>query len=257
MHRLTIGFLAVLFVGASAPVLAAPQILGLVASDEPVPMQCADGTCTALLSAFCLQKGRLPPDFETAYQPARPGDVALTVTTADGRQHRFDAANLVRFHSRYGYTAIRADLTLAALGIAAPASLAIEIAPLTTMLPAHRPGDADPLTAEEIALAAGPARLAAETVLEGDSEPARTARTTARLINALPLQADVPAGARDALWARVAGPDATLRARRMFDACGRTVDQSLGYPMRKCLEDRHERLQIENTHAFWDSLGGS
>ncbi len=257
MHRVIIGFLALLFAGFAAPALAAPQILGLVASGEPVPMQCADGTCTALLSAFCLQKGRLPPDFETVYRPARAGDVTLTVTTADGRQQRFDAADLVRFHSRYGYTAIRADLAFAALGIAAPASLAIEIAPRTTILPVARPGDADPLTAEEIALAAGPARLAAETVLEGDSEPARTARTTARLINALPLRGDVAAGARNELWARVAGPDAPLRAHRMFDACGRTVDQSLGYPLRKCLEERHERLQIENTHAFWETLGGS
>ena len=43
----------------------------------------------------------------------------------------------------------------------------------------------------------------------------------------------------------------------MFDACGRTVDQSLGYPLRQCLEERHELLQIRNTHEFWESLGGS
>ncbi len=257
MHRVIFGVLTLFVAGAPGTALAAPQILGLIAAGEPVPMQCEGGSCTALLSAFCLQKGRLPPDFETAYRPAHPGDVTLTVTMTDGRQHRLDAATLVQFRSRYGYTAMRADLGLAALGLAAPASVAIEIAPRATMLPVSRPDDPDPLTAEEIALAAGPARLAAEVVLEGGSEPAQTARIAARLINALPLHGDVAAAARDALWTRIAGADAPVRARRMFEACGRAVDQSLGYPLRRCLEERHERLQIENTRAFWESLGGS
>lgn len=255
MIRAIFGFLTLAFL--AGPALAAPQILGVVAAGEAVPMQCGGGMCTALLSAFCLQKQRLPPDFETSYRPAHPGEVTLVVTMPDGRIRRFEADGLARFHSRYGYTAIRADLTLAVLGIGAPASVAIEIAPRTAMLPRSRPGETDPLTAEEIALATGPARLAAESVFEGDWEPARAARATARLINALPLHGDVDAAAREALWRRVAGADAPLQARRMFDACGRTVDQSLGYPLRQCLEERHERLQIGNTHVFWESLGGS
>lgn len=242
---------------ATGPALAAPQVLGLVATGDAVPMQCAGGTCTALLSAFCLQKDRLPPDFETLYRPARPGDVTLIVTTADGQRRSLDAAEHVNFHSRYGFTAMRADLALAAIGIDAPASVAIEIAPRAAMLPQARPGDPNPLTAEEITLATGPARLAAETVFEGGSEQARAARVAARLINALPLRGDTDAAAREGLWRRVAGDDAPLSARRMFDACTRTVDQSLGYPLRQCLEERHERLQIENTREFWDSLGGS
>jgi hypothetical protein len=255
MIRAIFGFLTIAF--TTGPALAAPQILGLVATGEAVPMQCDGGTCTALLSAFCLQKERLPPDFETSYRPAHPGQATLVITMPDGQVQRLEAADLVRFRSRSGYTAIRADLTLAALGIEAPVSVAIEIAPRTAMLPHSRPGDPDPLTAEEIALATGPARLTAETVLEGNSEPARAARVAARLINVLPLHGDIDAAAREDLWRRIAGADAPLRARRMFEACGRTVDQSLGYRLRTCLEERHERLQIENTHEFWESLGGS
>ncbi|MDH3229179.1 MAG: hypothetical protein OEN55_05235 [Alphaproteobacteria bacterium] len=257
MIRALFGFLTLLLATVPGAALAAPQILGLVATGEAVPMQCGNGTCTALLSAFCLQERRLPPDFETSYQPARAGAVTLAVTMADGRVQRFDAADSVRFHSRYGYTAIRADVALAALGDRAPVSVALEIAPRTTMLPEARPGDPDPLSAEEIALAAGPARLAAEAVLEGASEPARTVRTAARLINALPMHGDIAVAARDGLWDRMAGAVAPLRARRMFDACSRSVDQSVGYPLRKCLEERHERLQIESTRKYWESLGGS
>jgi hypothetical protein len=257
MIRVIFVFLTLLLATVPGTALAAPQILGLVATGEAVPMQCENGACTALLSAFCLQERRLPPDFETSYWPAHQGAVTLAVTTADGQVRRFDAANLVRFRSRYGYTAIRADLALAALGGLSPKSVALEIAPRTTMLPDALPGDPDPLTAEEIALAAGPARVAAEALLEGDSEQARTTRIAARLINALPARGDIAAVTREGLWERIAGTGAPLRARRMFDACRRSVDQSVGYPLRKCLEERHEKLQIENTREYWESIGGS
>jgi len=255
MIRTIFGLLTLVL--AAAPAMAAPQVLGLVAAGEAVPLQCDGGTCTALLSAFCLQKERPLPEYETPYGPARPGQVTLAVTMPDGQVQHLEADGLVQFHSRYGYTAIRADLALAALGIDAPVSVAIEIAPRTAMLPAPRPGDANPLTEDEVALATGPARLAAETVLEGRSENARAARVAARLINALPLAGDIEARDREGLWHRIAGADAPPRARSMFDACGHTVDQSVGYPLRQCLEERHEQLQIDNTHEFWESLGGS
>lgn len=257
MVRVIFGFLTLLLATVPGTALAAPQILGLVATGDAVPMQCKNGECVALLSAFCLQERRLPPDFETSYRPARPGDVMLAVTSEDGQVRRFDAADLVRFRSSYGYTAVRANLTLQGLGGPAPLSVALEIAPRTTMLPDAIEGDPDPLTAEEIALATGPARVAAEALLEGDSDQARTTRTAARLVNALPLQGDVSVSAREDLWDRIAGAGAPQRARRMFDACSRSVDQSIGYPLRQCLEERHERLQIENTRDYWESLGGS
>ncbi len=257
MTRVIVGVLAFLLAAAAGPAMAAPQILGLVATNDPVPMQCEDGACTALLSAFCLQEKRLPPDFETLYRPAAAGSVTLVATMADGSVQRLDASGLVSFHSRYGFTAVRADLVPGRLGAMAPVSLALEIAPRTTMLPEARPGDPDPLTADEIALAAGPWRFAAESVMEGGSEPARAARVTARLVNALPLSGEVPARDRAGLWHRVAGAMAPELARRNFEACARSVDQSVGYRLRKCLEERHERLQIRNTRAYWKSLGGS
>jgi len=255
MTRMIFGTLALLLAAAAGPALAAPQIMGLVATNEPVPMQCADGTCTALLSAFCLQEKRLPPAFETAYAPAAAGGVTLVVTSADGAVRRLDASGLVEFRSRYGFTAIRADVALDGLG--APVSLSLEVAPRVAMLPEPVAGDPDPLTAEEIALAAGPWRIAAEAVMEGGSERARSAQLTARLINALPPDGDIAASARPGLWDRVAGAEAPPLARRTFEACARSVDQSVGYPLRLCLEERHEKQQIENTREFWESLGGS
>lgn len=257
MKRLIFGILALALTGAPGAALAASQILGLVATQDATPMQCENGECTALLSAFCLQEKRLPPDFETAYVPAAAGSVTLIVTEADGTVRRMDANGLVEFHSGYGFTALRADIALDRLGAIAPVSVSLAVAPRAAMLPEPLPGDPDPLGQEEIALATGPLRIAAEAVMEGDSEPARAARVTAGLVNALPVDGDIPAASRRELWDRLAGADAPPLARRTFEACARTVDQSVGYPLRLCLEERHETLQIENTHEYWESLGGS
>lgn len=234
----------------------APQILGLVATTEPAPMQCSGEQCIALLSAFCLQEKRLLPDLDSAYFPARAEQVFLIATTADGQTIRIEAGGLVEFRSRYGFTAVEARLSLDRLTGIQPATLALEVRPRAALLPAAKAGDPDPLTEQEIATATGPWRLAAEVVMERDSEGATSARTAMRLINALPIAGDIAPGEREHLWRRLAG-DAPAHAKQAFNACVRSVDQSIGYPLRKCLEERHEKLQVENTGEFWRSLGGS
>jgi hypothetical protein len=256
MFRSIVAAAVALFSFLPGAAWAAPQIVGLVATAEPAPMQCAGGKCTALLSAFCLLEKRLPPDFDSAYLPAALDQVVLVVTAADGRTTRMEAAGLVEFRSRYGYTAISARLSLDRLAVIQPASLALEVRPRAALLPVAKAGDPDPLTAEEIATATGPWRLAAEAAMEGDAEGAGSVRTAMRLINALPVAGDVRPDEREPLWQRVAGGGPAL-ARQTFDACIRSVDQAVGYRLRKCLEERHEKLQVENTREFWRSLGGS
>lgn len=235
---------------------AAPQIMGLVATAESAPMQCADGKCTVLLSAFCLQEKRLLPDLDSIYLPAGADQVVLIVTAADGHTTRMEAGGLVEFRSSYGFTAIEASLPLERLGGARPVSLALEVKPRAALLPLAKAGDPDPLTAEEIETATGPWRLAAEAVMEGNSEGAASARIAMRLVNALPVAGDIQAGEREALWGRVAG-NAPALARQTFDACIHSVDQAVGYPLRTCLEERHQKMQVKNTREFWRSLGGS
>src|SRR5687767_10113316 len=63
--------------GAAAPAAAAPQVLGVVASIAPVEMSCTGETCTAQLSAFCLQREREVPGEHTAYRAADPSAYTL------------------------------------------------------------------------------------------------------------------------------------------------------------------------------------
>jgi len=48
----TLGIVSSLVIGGRAS--AAPQILGLLATNSPTPLTCNDGICSAHFSAFCL-----------------------------------------------------------------------------------------------------------------------------------------------------------------------------------------------------------
>jgi hypothetical protein len=68
---------------------AAPQILGLVASDGlPTPMRCRDGACTALLASFCLQQARDAPADGQDYMPGPAGGLTLIAARPDGSAYR-------------------------------------------------------------------------------------------------------------------------------------------------------------------------
>ena len=70
---------------------AAPQALGLVATQEAMPLQCDDGVCVAFLSSFCLEEERNPPESRTAYSPAEGSNIAFPHSVQVQRfvHHRF------------------------------------------------------------------------------------------------------------------------------------------------------------------------
>ncbi|MEK9722675.1 MAG: hypothetical protein VW405_04210 [Rhodospirillaceae bacterium] len=68
----------------AAAAQAAPQIIGVVATAQPLPVQCADGVCTAEVSGVCLQEKRPAPPEGTAYRAHGTATLTLTVRTPDG-----------------------------------------------------------------------------------------------------------------------------------------------------------------------------
>ncbi len=165
--------------------LAAPQILAVLASDAGIPLTCTEGVCAADLSAFCLQRDRPAPDFGTVYVPAAPGAFTLVVTDANGGERRLPAAEHVTFMEHRGFTAVSARMPEDALAGLGAVSAAIEVGADASLVPVPRAGDPDPLTADEIAHAAGPLRVLATRIVDG-SPDAEAARLIASMANALP-----------------------------------------------------------------------
>src|SRR5215510_13624913 len=98
---------------------AAPQILGIVASNGALPLTCDEQGCHADLSTFCLQQPRANPGPGQRYELADRSSVTLVGTRSDGEIVRVPAAPYVTFSSDRGFTSVEVALPadqLAALG---------------------------------------------------------------------------------------------------------------------------------------------
>jgi hypothetical protein len=241
----------------SHPAAATPQVLGLMASNGPVPMRCDDRDCRAIVPSFCLQRERAMPSYGTAYEATHPEQLTLALTTADGTVRRLPAAAHLSFAGFDGYTTVRVSLPRSLLADNNATGAALEIGPGIALLPVAQAGDKDPQSPDEIALAAGPMRLAAARYLDRPTVEGDAARLVAALMSALPRHATVHDDyAR--LWETTIGgdraahiePAALARARSVYERCAATSS------FRGCLLSRQREIMQAGNLRFWDETNG-
>lgn len=262
LHAAALASLTVLALGAGvAPdAAAAPQALGVMASQGPVPLSCADGQCRAEVTAFCLEESRPVPPEGTAYRPAGGAPMTLVLHRADGATLRLDAGEHARLASRRGFTALSIEIPQALLARHGAVAAAVEIGADVTVAPVPVAGDRKPHSEEELALAAGPIRRIATERLE-QGAAADAARLTQRLINALPPQDQETDEVRAGLWDAAIDPalpaeeKGIAMARRSYDGCQAALTTGYMKNMRHCLELQHGVMMIERNHQFWREIG--
>jgi hypothetical protein len=266
-YRFRIVIPALVLVAATAWVplrgaVAAPQILGLVATAEPMPLDCAGGICSAEFSSFCLQDKRVPPRPGTAYSVARGEGLTLVLTTADGSRRRLPAAGLVQVTSTRAYMAVTLSLDEGRLKALGATGAAIVVGQQVSLVPVPEPGDPWPLTEDDIAAATGPNRAGAANFFDQVGELPVAARIINRLINAASSDERLEPQARDDMWRRVFGSDATeaadpgtRSAASIFARCRDLVARGAFVDLRRCLEPQHDALMVETNGEFWLTLG--
>lgn len=247
----------------SGPARAAPQILGLVASNgAPTPLNCDSGDCVGHFSSFCLQQVRPGPNLGSMYRVADGGTLTLIATTADGQTLRLPAQEHVEIASRIGFTSVRITLPKAKRAALNIADAAIEVGPLLSLIPVATAGDPSPQTETEIALATGPMREAASAAFEAPGPLTDAARLTSAIINRLPPRGEVDT---DTLWqeavtaqlASAATPEGLQMAQQLYQGCRISIESRTALSMRSCLELRHADMMSQRNHQFWESMGGS
>jgi hypothetical protein len=245
---------------------AASQVLGLVASNGlPTPLQCQDGVCAGHFSSFCLQPARPAPSADSEYTMARGGSLTLIITRADGRQRRLAGNDLLSLHNMIGFTSLRISLPEAKLKAMGAVAAAVEVGPMTSVVPVPLAGDPNPQTGDEIAYATGPMRRLAEASFERRGTAADAARLSSLLINALPPDEPQSKEGRDAVWAsllavpgaRALSPEGIAEARGIYHACEISVASKSSFSLKSCLEMRHADLMAVTNRDFWDRTGGS
>ncbi|MBT3885801.1 MAG: hypothetical protein HOO19_11025 [Rhodospirillaceae bacterium] len=238
---------------AFAPAHAAPQILGLVAAAQPIPLTCEGGVCRAEVSAVCLQQHRKSPEPGTAYLPAQGTEIALT-----GAGKSVSVAGLVKMTSVRGFTSVSVSLaqaTVRALGLR-PGQVHLSVGAMASALPVAVSGDANPLSEPEIARYIGPLRPAAEGAIRGDVTLSASDILN-QMINRLPHSAPVGASAiAPARAASSAARSAVTRRllSRALDECRYQLRTERTPGLRSCLGNQHDILISGTTQKVWKSL---
>ena len=254
--RLLAGSLAAALL-PSAGAIAAPQMLGLVATDRPAPFACEGDLCTTELTAFCLEERREPPLAGRHYRAVDAGKLTLVVTGPDGRKRMIPAKGLVRFVStRRGVAAVRVEIERSALTRLGAQHLGIRVSADASLAPLPRSGDKTPHSAREIAHIAGPMRSLGTRLVDRSGPRIVAARSINRAINRLPRKGRADAAQRHGAWADAIAASTRSGASRLasqrFRMCARwTANPHTPFTLRSCLEEEHKLLMSALNKRYW------
>lgn len=241
-----------------------PQVLGLVATKLPVPLDCADGTCTGFFSAFCLQEHRPKPNEGHVYDPAGEGDITMVVAREDGSTAEFSAAGLLHFESTGAYTSVQISMDADRLTALGASSVALSVPRRVSLLPRSEPETVAQPSDEDLDAATGDKRLLAEGYFENGSPRADASAMISRVINLLPADGYASGPVRDGVWGTAAdpasldafSPKGLRKAREAFDRCKAYGDQGYRVRLRGCLEKSHDDLMRILNDKYWDGDTG-
>ena len=272
ISRLTVfAAAAVIFtlsMGASVAPVAAneepPQVLGLIATKLPTPLNCIDGTCTGFFSAFCMQEKRPKPTAGQRYDLAGAGDLTLVVEQRDGTTAQFSATGLLDFTSEGEYTSVRVSLDQSRLAALNAKSVSVIVPRQVALMPRLAEGMANTTMEEDMETATGPRRFAAEGFFERSNPRSDAAVIMSRLINLLPPEGIAPATIRHEVWNKSVerslikelAPEAVDDARDTYERCNHYVDNGYKVRLRGCLEKTHDELLKSLNKDYWEGDAG-
>ena len=255
-----------LMLGASQ-VAAAPQILAVIASVEPVTMQCEFGECRAEFTVYCIEKVRSSPLPGTAYLIHDPNSLTLDGVRRDGSTLRLAGSELLTITAERGHTAVRMSLPSRLLRQFDLASVQVSIGEGASLIPQPIAGDRWPHSEMDITLATGPLRSAAAAIVDNGGAQMEAARVTLRMVNGLPRAGRATQTERDEAWLRFAPPaggdgralsngraftGGRALAKAGFERCSVTTNGGM-MSLRQCLGSLHDTLIGKLNTKYWDS----
>ena len=150
---------------------AAPQILGLVASNGPIPLKCdtfyCAAYCAADFSTFCLQQERKGPSRDHKYHAYNGGEgIRVVGLNSSGEVVEVADGSVLDIIAPRGQTVVSMSLPKRLLEKLGVTQVAIEIAPNVSLLPEEKPNDYNGQSEQDIAIATGPLRQLGTKVVD-------------------------------------------------------------------------------------------
>lgn len=253
--RYSVAFVAFSLIGMPRA-FAEPQILGLIASLEPISLQCERGQCSAEFTSYCIEQNRRPPSMGAVYSIYDPATLIVEGVRQNGEIIRFEAPKVLAIASARGRSAVSMSVPEKFLKENDLAFVRVTVSERASLIPQANPNARSPHTAFDIAQATGPLRAVAATIIDGGGERVDAARQTAQLINALPRSGRASEAKRSAIWQSIAlSPDRAgfSVVAAGFDRCQKVTQSGL-MSLRQCLGALHDGLISKLNVDYWKAV---
>jgi len=250
---------APLLVMGSLSAQAPPQVLGLVATLEPIELQCDRSVCSADLSTICLQQHRASPAKGKRYLIHDPDAMTAVGETVEGRRVALSIDERFTVRSLRGHSAIRISAPAHLLRSLGVKRIALSVDRHVALVPEPVPGDPRPQTDADIQIASGPLLAMAGNVLAERKERIDAAQLTARMANSLPPLGRASDAARDAVWDDAIGERtgqgaAVEMVRDAYQRC-HALTRAGSTSLRNCLGSAHDIFMGRVNTEYWDRSG--
>jgi hypothetical protein len=266
MNKYSAIFATVVAAFAATPtsVTAAPQVLAVMASLGPQPMDCSGAICATSLSSYCLQRERDLPTTGQAYLPGAKEQFSLIVVGKDGSEVTLPGDAHLTFRSVRGYSSVNALISKDALAKLGGVSAKIVVAQRAMLVPEPVAGDPNPISEQELAFASRSLRDHGNDVVDTQAD-AMAASVVNRMAATIVPRAPANNESLQQLWhdvidklgpAHPANAEGIRRARDIYDWCQTRTSYHSMAGIKSCLEFKHDSTIMKLNSDYWDSQPG-
>lgn len=254
---------------------AAPQILGLVASNGPIPLKCNTFYCAADFTTFCLQQERKGPSRNQVYHAHNGGEgIRVLGVKPSGEVAEIANGSALEIIAPRGQTVVNMSFPKRLLDKHGVVRVAIDIGANVSLLPEEKPNDYNRQTEQDIAIATGPLRELGTRVVDQNKAKVAAADVLNRVVTLLPPgNRAASTRVRNSVWDKVAVTlpsddvyrSAISTAKRTFDNChvhtegsaytrSTSVTGRNSLSLRDCLTVGHDALISPLNKTYWDAV---
>lgn len=249
-----------LTLGASFTAQAAPQLLGVVASDAPLSLQCSGGTCRTELSTYCMQSERDTPERDYIYMVHDMSAFRIISKNADGKTVELPL-QAAKVKSVRGYTAAKIEFSTYDLAQNGLSPIALKIGKGGILVPMPVAGDDNPIRENEVAEAEASLLPIADKVFKQHGVEYEAIRIVNRLLNETPEHGRMAKADRENLWQNTFGetPRESVgggmhRAADVLGYCQYRTGQGRFFSVRRCLEQRLDGMLMNINTDYWRAV---
>lgn len=239
---------------------AAPQLLGVIATSQPLKLECGAETCAVELSTFCLQSERDTPGRHYVYTP-HDLSVFKIVAKNDAGETSELPLSAAKVRAERGYTAARIEFSVRDLRKSGLIAKSLRVADGGVLVPMPVAGDPNPIMEGEVEHAIASLQPVANKIFKLHSTEFEAIKVVSRVLSETPTAGRLKKQDRENLWQNTFGETAREsigpgmhRAADVVGYCQYRTSQGRFFSVRRCLEQRLDGMMMNLNTDYWKAV---